>query len=395
MSWVFRDHPGSEKVMEYERKVNQDLYGKYPCVGLCQYDRSRLKPGPLKSVILTHPFLILGRRIYRNFYFVPDQTVPKPMNLETEVQTWLDNVVQENSLMGEMGETARESRRDLVSARTQLYREWDLRKKMEEEREATLGLIRLLHASNSKHEEELLLYQGKLQSLASELVLAEERERRLIATELHDRIGQALALSGLKLEELRGNLSSPCCSQSLDEIKGLIEQTIQDTRSLIFEISPPILHELGFDAAVEWLAERVQERYGILVRLRMDGNRKSMGSDMRVILFRALRELLVNVVKHAKAKEVTVAVQRKEGFLQISVEDKGVGFDDARHDLSALQKRGFGLFSIQERLKYLGGTLEVFSSPGRGTRVTLRAPLKESPPARRRKKGENKNSSGR
>jgi signal transduction histidine kinase len=116
--------------------------------------------------------------------------------------------------------------------------------------------------------------QQRLRSLASELILAEERERRRIAMALHDRVAQTLALSKLKLEAVQESVSSTDLAKPLDEIYRLIEQAIQDTRSLTFEVSPPILYQLGLEAAVEWLTERVQDRHGILSNFEDDGQPK-------------------------------------------------------------------------------------------------------------------------
>jgi PAS domain S-box-containing protein len=223
-------------------------------------------------------------------------------------------------------------------------------------------------------EKEIRTYQEQLRSVASELSLTEERERRRLATDLHDHVGQILALAQIKLGAIRQSASSTQLLEPMDEVRRLIEQTIQYTRSLTFELSPPILYDLGFDAAVEWLAELIQEQHGLTVKVQADRSAKPMHDEMRVILFQTVRELLVNVVKHAGAKNIRVFIGREAGTLQVKIEDDGLGMgisDDAAHGPS-----GFGFFSIKERLKYLGGHLEVVSEPGWGTRVTLQVPLR-------------------
>ncbi len=225
-------------------------------------------------------------------------------------------------------------------------------------------------------EENLFEYQERLRSLASELSLAEERERRRIATYVHDRLVQDLAFVKMKLGALRQSVSTTDFARPLDEIRTVVERTIQDTRSLIIELSPPILYELGFEAAVEWLTEQTQEQYGIACDFEDDGQPKPLNDDMRVLLFTAVRELLFNVVKHAKAEKAKVSVQREGGNIQVSVEDDGVGFNASEIQSYASASGGFGLFSIRERLKYLGGYLTIESTQGRGTRVILMAPLK-------------------
>jgi PAS domain S-box-containing protein len=223
-------------------------------------------------------------------------------------------------------------------------------------------------------EKEIRTYQQRLRSVASELSLTEERERRRLATDLHDHVGQILALAQIKLGAIRESASSTHLVEPMDEVRRLIEQTIQYTRSLTFELSPPILYDLGFEAAVEWLAELIQEQHGIMVKVQADRSTKPMNDEIRVILFQTVRELLVNVAKHASAKHIRVFITREEAALQVKIEDDGLGMGISAD--AANGPSGFGFFSIGERLKYLGGHLEVVSEPGWGTRVTLQVPLK-------------------
>ncbi len=222
-------------------------------------------------------------------------------------------------------------------------------------------------------EKEIRTYQEQLRSVASELSLTEERERRRLATDLHDHVGQILALAQIKLGAIRESASATQLVEPMDEVRRLLEQTIQFTRSLTFELSPPILYDLGFEAAVEWLGELMQEQNGVKVKVLADRSAKPMNDEIRVILFQTVRELLANVVKHANAKNIQVFVAREETALQVKIEDDGLGLE-----LSADACRGpsgFGFFSIKERLKYLGGQLDVVSEPGWGSRVTLQVPL--------------------
>ena len=225
-------------------------------------------------------------------------------------------------------------------------------------------------------EERFISYQEQLQSLASELSLTEERERRRIASDLHDSIGQALIVTKMKLEELREMKISVVVDCLLDDIYKLLEKTIQDTRSLTFELSPPVLYELGFEPAVEWLIEQIQEQHGIVIDFMSDGRFKPLNDDIRVLLFKAIRELLVNVVKHADAQNVKIFIKRDGNNIWIEVEDDGIGSDTAEFNFSVSRSGGFGLFNMRERLEHLGGHFEVKSEPGHGTQVTLVAPLK-------------------
>jgi PAS domain S-box-containing protein len=233
-------------------------------------------------------------------------------------------------------------------------------------------------------EAKLMLYQQQLRSLASELSLAEERLRRRIAAELHDHIAQNLAISKIKLESLTGN-AEPDLVKSLNEVNGLISQTIEATRSLTFEISPPVLYELGFEAAVNWLAKQTRQRFGLEVEFADDGKPKPLNPDIRVLLFQAVRELLVNVVKHAKAKKAKVFTCRIQKNIQVTVEDNGVGFD--AEEISAVKdpaKGGFGLFNIRERLDQIGGSVIIDARAGKGTQITLTAPVEKQEKPRTR-----------
>jgi len=224
-------------------------------------------------------------------------------------------------------------------------------------------------------EEAIRRHKQSLRSLAVELIRTEERERRRIAITVHDNLGQILALSKMKLGQARQLAPSPDLAAAASEIQELMDQAIEYTRSLAFELSPPVLHELGFQAAVEWLADQVQERHGIVVHFSRDEQLKLSDEDMRVTLFQALRELLNNAAKHAHARIVEVSARKKEGIIWLQVEDDGDGFDAMKLNLATGEGGGFGLFNVCERLKYMGGSMEIESQPGQGTRVTLSAPL--------------------
>jgi PAS domain S-box-containing protein len=226
---------------------------------------------------------------------------------------------------------------------------------------------------HKRAEKKLQTYQEQLRSLASQLSLIEERERRRIAIDLHDHIGQTLALCKIKLGALRESTPTNLI-ESLDEIRDLTEQIIRYTRSLTFELSPPILYDLGFEAAVEWLGEEILKEHGILFHFKNDEQPKSLNDEARVLLFQAVRELLVNIAKHAQAREAKVSIQKVGDDIRINIEDDGIGFDTSKID-SYLRSGCFGLFSIRERLNRMGGYLEIESEPGKGTRIYIIAPL--------------------
>jgi signal transduction histidine kinase len=155
----------------------------------------------------------------------------------------------------------------------------------------------------------------------------------------------------------------------------------------MFDLSFPILYELGFETAVAaWLTDQIQEKHGIATEFQDDEQPKPLDDDVRVFLFRDVRELLINVVKHAQAKKVKVSIRKVGSEMYVSVEDDGRGFDLEKIAATAVREGGFGLFSIRERLEQLGGRLEIESAPGCGTKATLIVPLKQEKVNRRGKK---------
>jgi len=224
---------------------------------------------------------------------------------------------------------------------------------------------------------QLLGYQKQLKLLASQLSLAEERERHRIATELHDRVCQSLVMSKFKLQQISESEVDGSLMENLVKICEYLDHVIQSTRLLTFDLSYPILYELGFEAAVaEWLTEQI-EQHGISTEFVDDGRHKPLESDICILLFRSVRELLTNVIKHSHARNVKVVSQKIDGRIRVEIADDGVGFDPSGFSASAKKAVVSGLFSIRERLEQLGGSVEVDSETGRGTKIKIEAPLKQ------------------
>jgi signal transduction histidine kinase len=223
-----------------------------------------------------------------------------------------------------------------------------------------------------KAQQKLFDYQKRLKSLASELLLAEERERRRIATGVHDDIGQKLALVKLELQSIQAIATESGISESLGHACELIDKGIQDARSLAFDLSNPVLYEVGFVAAVEsLLTEQMIRKSGIKSEFKSKTHKLMLGQDMSIVLFQAVRELLTNIVKHASANKVKVCIDKSDEKVQVVVEDNGIGFDILKLQSPDRKKGGFGLFNIKERLEYLGGSFDIKSKPRQGTRVTM------------------------
>jgi PAS domain S-box-containing protein len=244
------------------------------------------------------------------------------------------------------------------------------------QRTAELTAVNLrLHQEIIEHkqtEEELQRYQQKLLSLSAELSLAEEKERRRIASELHDDIGQTLAMGQIKTESLMLSSQPADVSRSLTEIRDLIANSIQKVRFLTSQLSPPLLYEVGFSAALRWLADKFQQESGIKIEILGDTIRKELSEEIGVTLFQVVRELVVNITKHAKARNAQITVGNLKGKIWISVKDDGIGFDVSRIG----KKDEFGLFNIRQKMKHLGGEIIIESPQGQGTYVSLVAPFR-------------------
>jgi PAS domain S-box-containing protein len=238
-----------------------------------------------------------------------------------------------------------------------------------------LGVTRDI-SERKKAEKKLHIYQEQLRSLASQLSLTEERERRRLATDLHDSIAQLLAISKVKLDALRTAAPLFPVAGDLDEVRELVGEAIQQTRSLTFDLSPPVLYELGLGAGLEALIEKIQKLHGIRIHFTGDRQPEPLSEDTRILLFRAVQELLVNSIKHGRAKNARISSHRDGSWIRITVEDDGIGFGLAEIESEANKADKFGLFSIRERLHHLGGRFEIVSKPGQGTKATLIASLK-------------------
>jgi len=226
-------------------------------------------------------------------------------------------------------------------------------------------------ALRREKDRQIVTYQQQLRALASEASLAEERERREIACNLHDHIGQALAFAKAKLRDLQGYSAFSGIEKDVEEIRNLVGQIIQYTRTLTSELSPPTLYELGLEHALSWLAEQFQKKYHLRIEVRTTKIPLVLKDDIRIILYKSVRELLINVVKHAKASIATIALSNKDNVIQIRVMDDGIGCPQAVATPVSNDGVGFGLFSIRERLKHYGGNLVIQNPPGGGTMVTL------------------------
>jgi PAS domain S-box-containing protein len=226
-------------------------------------------------------------------------------------------------------------------------------------------------------EQKILADQTMLRALALELELAEESERRRIAIDLHDSIGQILAFSRRELAGLE-KINPGEAGMSLKEVGIQLDKAIKQTRSLSFELSPSVLYDLGLESALEDLAEIFSRERNIKCHFESGGEFEPIEEAIKVLLYRSVRELLINVAKHADASEAKITLWRLNNEAHINVEDNGEGFDASILERRPEKSRGFGLFSIRERLSQIDGRFEIQTSKGRGTKITLVAPLSDN-----------------
>jgi signal transduction histidine kinase len=223
---------------------------------------------------------------------------------------------------------------------------------------------------------DLVASNHRLQALASELTLAEQRERKRLASELHDYLAQILALARIKMSQLRQKVTTqpPASQQLVAEIDSLLEKAGEYTRSLMAKLNPPVLDELGLPSALTWLAKQMP-LHGLMVDVRLSQEQVHLPDDQAVLLFQSVRELLINVAKHAGTDRAMVSLNvDPDKELRIEVEDRGRGFDSTAMDTKSANGH-FGLFSVRERMQAMGGRLEVQSRPGHGTTITMMLPL--------------------
>jgi len=219
-------------------------------------------------------------------------------------------------------------------------------------------------------EKKLFVQYKKLRSLALELALAEERQKHRIASGLHDSIGQKLSAVKILAQALRKKTSAEPCDH-LDKIIDWVESSIKEVRELTFELSPKILYELGLKIALESLIEQFEKDYSFKFHYTYDGPVNILSKKIRLIIFCAIRELLVNTCKHAKAENVFIDVQMTNSCLRVTVKDDGVGFDPSRVLNDGAMVDGFGLFSIQLQLMEINGQFSIDSQVGSGTQISM------------------------
>ncbi|MCC2641426.1 MAG: hypothetical protein K0S45_1839 [Nitrospira sp.] len=226
--------------------------------------------------------------------------------------------------------------------------------------------------------QELVCSQERLRALASDLTLTEQRERRRLATELHDYLAQLVVASRLRVSQAIPKIQDPTLSASLTTVDQMLDQALTYTRSLVAELSPHILYRFGLAKSLVWLGDQMKQ-HSLDVTVKTGDSSFTLPDDQAVLLFQSVRELLLNIVKHAGTAQAEITINVDEcNELWICVEDNGVGFEPAAISSSEDSHSKFGLLSIRERMELLGGECEISSTPGAGTLAILRLPLSQN-----------------
>ena len=240
---------------------------------------------------------------------------------------------------------------------------------------ALLAANTQLQRTNDELERRVAARTAQLRKLAAELLHVEERERRRAADVLHEGLQQLLVSALYSLQGFKRWSRNRTFAKELEELTGCINDSINVTRTLSYELSPPGLHELGLTAALQWLAEWYERKYGLTVTVQAVNYPKSETEAVQIVLFRTARELLLNAAKHAQVKRVRIQLGRSpDGGVRMVVSDAGAGFEPAGLEAGSPGHEGSGLIRVRERLEMLGGSLSIQAAPGAGCRVTVTIP---------------------
>jgi PAS domain S-box-containing protein len=239
---------------------------------------------------------------------------------------------------------------------------------------AVAGIVS--NMTKRRQAEDALRESGKeLRILSNQLLSAEEKERKRIARELHDGIGQALSAIKFGVENSLGQLrkvSDPSEMKSLEAIIPLTQKTIEEVRRIVKDLRPSILDDLGILATINWLCREFQEVYtGIRIKAEIDVQENSIPSSLKTIIYRILQEALNNVAKHSRADGVQLSLLQRDSRIILSLQDNGVGFDVSKTISMQPSQRGFGLASMRERAGLSGADFDIISGAGKGTAIRV------------------------
>lgn len=371
--WALRkSHDGTPlAILEIDRDITRRKEDEQIAREALEYAESIIQTVSEALVVLTADLKVASanERFYRMFGFTAEETVNRPfMTLGShqwdvpELKRLLLRILPQNSTIEEyvMEYSSFHTGRKTLHL--------NARQVSNEHGKAGLILLAIQDITTRKRQEEML------KEMTEQLLLSEEVQRQQIATTLHDTIGQVLAFCKRELTAMEKH-SSGSLQQSLHKVIESMNNVIEQSRKLTMDLSSPTLHTFGLEAGIEEMADRFRESFGIGCRFICSDEPKPLEKKVQLLLYRSVKELLLNAAKHASAGQVTIQIQRQNRFFCVRVEDDGRGFDTASLHEIVLAEKGFGLYSISQRLKNIGGSFKIVSKVGKGTIVTLEAPL--------------------
>ncbi len=215
---------------------------------------------------------------------------------------------------------------------------------------------------------------ARLQAVSRRVVEIQEQDRRHIARELHDEIGQVLSVIGVNLHALKG-VCDESAGPRIEESLSIVDQAIQQVRNLSLDLRPSMLDDLGLVATLRWYADRQAQRAGFAASLNVESSTHRPPAEQATACFRVVQEALTNVVRHARARNVWIELRQGDETLDLAVRDDGDGFDAEAARQSAARGESFGLPAIQERVELLGGRFEIESQRKKGTSIRASFPI--------------------
>ncbi|MBT8318422.1 MAG: PAS domain S-box protein, partial [Lutibacter sp.] len=237
----------------------------------------------------------------------------------------------------------------------------------------------MLDITNRKEaDESIKKYQESLQKLTIELSLIEEKQRKDIAANIHDHLSQSLVISKMKVREFIKKNNSSLNVQDLTTVIQHLSDAIENSRKITYDLSPPVLYELGLIETLYWLAEKTQKEHGLKVSFNTNQEYLKLSEKELILIFRTIQELINNTIKHAKATELIIKLNIQVTLFEILIADNGIGFDEDLGIKTEKNNTGFGLFSVKERIQNLFGTIDFDTAIGKGTRVKITFPLNSS-----------------
>ena len=219
-------------------------------------------------------------------------------------------------------------------------------------------------------------YQSSLQKLTTEMTLLEENQKKEIASNIHDHLSQSLVISKMKINELKKKSELRWIDEDLKFIEKHISEVLENSRKITYELSPPVLYQLGIIDALNWLIENVETTHKINCKVNSNVSNINLNDVKSIIVYRCIQELIKNVIKYADASLLTLDLNSNENGINILLVDNGNGFDTSiLNNYKSQTKSGFGLFAVKERIKNIQGEFTITSKINEGTSVNIFIPI--------------------